>query len=168
MSRMLDRLRDLVAHKGHATAALLTAIHGHAKASADPELLVLLDHILLANRFWLLTLLAAPFDQAYEARSSGSFDELVERYARTQTQEEAWLDAATELDLERSLVDARIPGGRCSLAQALIQVCMHAQGHRAQAAKLLRQHGGVPPPTDFIFWLENRPASHWPRGASRA
>ena len=51
-----------------------------------------------------------------------------------------------------------IPGGRCSVMQAWLQVCLHSHGHRAQLAKLLRAHGGEPPVTDFISWLATRPA----------
>src|SRR5262245_41098430 len=39
MSRMLEMLRDLVAHKGRANAALLTAIRQNPKAASDSELL---------------------------------------------------------------------------------------------------------------------------------
>ena len=77
---MLEMLRDLVAHKGHANAALLTAIQHNAAATSDPELLELLHHILLANRFWLLTVLGLPFVHEDEARRSASFDALVDRY----------------------------------------------------------------------------------------
>jgi hypothetical protein len=61
MSRMLEMLRDLVAHKGHANATLLTAIGQNPMAASDPALWELLHHILLANRFWLLTVLGLPF-----------------------------------------------------------------------------------------------------------
>jgi uncharacterized damage-inducible protein DinB len=44
------------------------------------------------------------------------------------------------------------------VAQAIVQVCMHSQGHRAQCAKMLRRLGGAPPMTDFILWLANRAA----------
>src|SRR5215510_6407412 len=110
MSRMLEMLRDLVDHKGHANAALLTAIRQNGAAASDPELLELLHHILLANRFWLLTVLAQPFVLDDEARPSPSFDALVQRYGSTQAQESAWLEAASEDDLAWILEDARIPG----------------------------------------------------------
>ena len=154
-------LRDLVAHKGHANAALLTAIRQNPTAASDPELWELLHHILLANRFWLLTVLGLPFVHEDEARPSLSFDALIERYGRTQTQEAAWLEVATEGDLARIVKDALIPNGRCSISQAFMQVCLHSHGHRAQCAKLLRRHGAVPPPADFMLWLTSRPSADW-------
>ena len=158
---MLEMLRDLVAHKGHANAVLLTAIRQHPTAASDSEVWELLHHILLANRFWLVTVLGLPFDHDDEARPSASFDALIQRYSRTQAQEVMWLETATEDDLARTLEDDRIPNGSCSVAQALMQVCLHSHGHRAQCAKLLRRHGAVPPPTDFILWLTNRPRAEW-------
>jgi uncharacterized damage-inducible protein DinB len=150
-------LRDLVAHKGYANAVLLNAIRQNESAASDPELWALLHHILLANRFWLLSVLGEPFVQDAEARLSPTFEALVERYRAIHTDETAWLAAATEAHLTRILEDVRIPNGRCSVAQAFTQVCLHSHGHRAQCAKLLRRHGSVPPATDFILWLAGRP-----------
>ena len=158
---MRDMLRDLVAHKGHADAALLNAIRSHASAVADPELLDLLHHVLLANRFWLLTLLGRPFAFEEESRVSSSFDELMQRYGSTHAEESAWLAQATDMDLQGTVENPQIPGGGCSVAQALMQVCLHSQGHRAQCAKLLRRDGGVPPRTDFILWLTHRARPEW-------
>ena len=156
---MLEMLRDLVAHKGHANAALLNAIRQNGTAASDPELWELLHHILLANRFWLLTVLGLPFIHEEEARTSSSFETLIQRYASTQAQETAWLETATERDLTRTLENALIPNGKCSVSQALMQVCLHSHGHRSQCATLLRQHGSVPPPADFILWLTSRPSA---------
>jgi uncharacterized damage-inducible protein DinB len=161
MSRMLGMFRDLVAHNGHANAALLGAIRQNDAAASDPELWELLHHVLVANRFWLLTILGLPFVVEDESRFSSTFDVLIQRYGRTHEQQSTWLAAATETDLARVLASALIPGGKCSVAQAVMQVCMHSHGHRAQCAKLLRRHGGVPPMTDFILWLETRPIAEW-------
>lgn len=158
---MLEMLRDLVAHKGHATAALLATIRHCPAAAADLELGALLHHVLIANRFWLLSVLGQPFVFDHESRTAGSFDELVERFADVQAQETAWLAMASDADLARVLEDPLIPGGRCAVAQALMQVCLHSHGHRAQCAKLLRRHGGEPPATEFIAWLITRPATSW-------
>ena len=154
---MLAMVRDLVGHNGHANAAVLGAIRQNDGAACDRELCELLHHILVANRFWLLTMLGLPFAFEGESRPSSSFDELIQRYGRTHEQQSAWLAAATEPDLARVLESALIPGGKCSVAQALMQVCMHSHGHRAQCAKLLRRHDAVPPPMDFILWLTSRP-----------
>lgn len=159
---MLATLRDLVAHKGHANAALLASVRLNAGATFDSELWDLLHHILLANRFWLLAIVDRPFVLEDESRPASSFDALVQRYASTQSEEAAWLDVATAADLDRRLASPLVPGRECSVAQALLQVCMHSHGHRAQAAKLLRRHGGTPPATDFILWLATRPEAQWP------
>jgi hypothetical protein len=59
---MLQMARDLIGHKGHANAAVLGAIRQNAAAASDPELVELLHHVLLANRFWLLAVRGLPFD----------------------------------------------------------------------------------------------------------
>ncbi len=159
---MFEVLCDLIAHKGYANASLLDAIRQNDAAAADPELRQLLHHILAANRFWLLAVLQQPFVYEDELRPAASLDALVGRYRRTQEEEAAWLSNAAEADLERTLENSLIPGGSCSVAQGLIQVCMHSHGHRAQCAKLLRRHDGAPPMTDFILWLAGRPVAQWP------
>jgi uncharacterized damage-inducible protein DinB len=159
---MLQMVRDLVDHKGYANAALLTAVRHHPVAVSDGDLSALLHHVLLANRFWLLSIAGMPFVLDEESRQAASFDALVRRYARTQAQESAWVATATSADLERTLVDPRIPSGECSVAQAFIQVCLHSHGHRAQAATRLRALGGTPPATDFIVWVGGRHGAAWP------
>jgi uncharacterized damage-inducible protein DinB len=154
---MLEMLRDLNAHNGYANAVTIGAIRQNAAAAVDAEVSDLLHHVLLANRFWLLSVLGLPFDLAQESSRSSSIDVLMDRYAATHEQQTAWLSAATDNDLSRVLESDLIPGGRCSVAQALVQICLHSHGHRTQCAKLLRRHGGTPPSTDFILWLAQRP-----------
>ena len=153
---MLQMIRDLVAHKGHANTLILNAIGNHPNAAADPGIVGLLHHILLANRFWFLTIRGERFDLERETAAPAALDELIDLYAATQREEEAWMARATAEDLERLLENQMIPGGRCTVAQGIVQVCMHSQGHRAQLAKMLRRHGGTPPMTDFILWLSLR------------
>ena len=165
MASMLETLRDLVAHKGYANAAILQAIGRSDAAQADEGLNSLLHHVLLANRFWMLTVLGEPFVAEDESRLSRSFDELVQRFSRMQDQEARWLATAAETDLTRALRDPLIPGGTCSVGEALLQVCLHSHGHRSQIATRLRGHGIAPPPTEFVNWLTSRPAAIWPPGA---
>ena len=158
---MLEMLRDLVAHKGHANAALLSAIRQNEAAASDPELSELLHHILVANRFWLLAVLGLAFVFEDESRPSSSFDELIQRYRSAHEQESTWLATATEADLVRELESPLISGGRCLVSQALMQTCFHSHGHRAQCAKVLRRYGSAAPMTDFILWLASRPTAEW-------
>ena len=156
------RFDDLFAHKGHADASMLTAIRLHPEAASDGELQTLLHHMLVANRFWLLTIVGEPFDGDSEMRVPGSLATLVETFRTTHERERAWLAGVTRESLTRVLESALIPGGRCRVSDALLQMCLHSQGHRAQCAKRLRALGGHPPMTDFILWLVERPAPVWP------
>jgi uncharacterized damage-inducible protein DinB len=155
-------LQDLARHKGHANASLLKAIQQHEPAAQDEELRKILHHILLANRFWLLLILGIPFTFEAESRLPDSLAAVATRYRETDEQEQEWISQLRESDLARTVQTPYIPGRSFSIAEALMQVCMHSQGHRAQCAIMLRRLGGTPPATDFILWLKERPAPNWP------
>jgi uncharacterized damage-inducible protein DinB len=159
---MLGMLRDLVRHKAWASTALLSAIRQSDAASDDEALRVLLHHIIVANRFWLFSCLGRPFAIDVESRVPESLAPLADLFRATHVIEGDWMSQAGQSELERVLEDELIPGGRCSVAQAYMQVCMHSQGHRSQCATRLRLLGGTPPSTDFILWLKDRPAPDWP------
>jgi|SRR5215472_2411299 len=159
---MLPMLQALVQHKWHANAALLQAIRQHETAAQDEELRKTLHHILLANRYWLLLSLGTPFNQDHEARIPESLEEIVAIFRKTYTQELEWISQLQEPDLARTLETPFLPGSSFSIPEALIQVCMHSHGHRAQCASRLRLLGGTPPVTDFILWLKERLGPEWP------
>lgn len=150
---MLRLLQDLVAHKGHSNAAFLNAVQRSETAAVDAELLELLHHILIANRFWICTIRRAPFIAEREASTPRAIGPLAEAFRTTQNEEQSWISTATHEDCAAVLKEPLIPGGACLVGEALVQVCMHSHAHRAQIARLLRGHGVVPPPTDFILWL---------------
>jgi uncharacterized damage-inducible protein DinB len=152
---------DLVAHKGYADAELLNAVRQHHEASSDADLRALLHHALVANRFWLLSILGEPFVTDRETRVPESFESLIAGFRTTHEREVAWLSVVTDAALSRRLESPLIPGGRCVVSDALLQVCLHSQGHRAQCAKMLRALGGNPPSTDFILWLVERRSPAW-------
>jgi uncharacterized damage-inducible protein DinB len=160
--RMLGMLRDLVQHKAWASAALFAAIRAHGSASQDEGLRALLHHIILANRFWLFACLERPFDVAEESHVPGSLAGVAELFRATHAIEAAWMAQADDAELARRLDGPLIPGGRCSIVEAYMQVCLHSQGHRSQCATRLRVLGGQPPVTDFIVWVTDRPSPQWP------
>jgi uncharacterized damage-inducible protein DinB len=155
---MLEMIRDLVAHKAYGDRAMLASIQQDPIAAADAQILELIHHVLLANRFWIQTITQGSFALEEESRPFASFEDALQRYSSTQQQEAGWLSSASERDLTREIENPMIPGGKCSVAQALLQVCLHSHAHRAQCAKLLRTHGIAPPMTDFILWLGSRSA----------
>jgi uncharacterized damage-inducible protein DinB len=154
-------LHDLIAHKGYADAALLHAVRQHPAASSDTGLRSLLHHVLISNRFWLLSIVGEPFVAEAATRAPASLDAMIADFRTIHDRETAWLATATEQALSRTLENEFIPGGQCTISDALLQVCLHSQGHRAQCAKMLRALGGRPPATDFILWLVDRPAPAW-------
>ena len=162
MDPSLDLLRDLVAHKDYANAAFLSSVQRSDDAARDPEVCELLHHVLVSNRFWVSAVLGLPFSVEEEVRSSRTLSELVKGFRETQEMETAWFQRAGAADLARIIEGALIPGGTRTVAQALLQVCLHSHGHRAQCAKLLRRHGVTPPATDFIVWVGSRDEAEWP------
>lgn len=158
---MLPMLKDLVLHKEYANASLLKAVRQHEPAAEDPELGKLLHHIILANRYWLFLILEQPFAVEEESRLPESLGGITALYRETHGQEGQWISRLHEDDLDRTLETPFIPGLHCSVAQAIMQVCLHSQGHRAQSASLFRSLGGDPPTLDFILWLKERPAPEW-------
>lgn len=159
MAAIID---DLVRHKWHSNAALLSAIRQNDAAANDDELRKLLHHILIANRYWLSHMYQTEFARDVESRTSENIDELISRYRQTESEEMEWLAQASEADLHRVLQIPALPGQNISVTEAILQVTMHSQGHRAQCAIRLRSLGGTPPPTDFVLWLKDRPVPAWP------
>jgi len=154
-------MQNLVRHKGYADASLLSAIRQNDRATQDNDLRELLHHIILANRFWLMQTLGRPFALEEERRVPESLEALVGRYRETHIEELEWISKLDETDLGRKLESPFIPAGSCSVAEGMMQVCMHSHGHRSQCATRLRLLGGTPPALDFILWLKERPAADW-------
>jgi uncharacterized damage-inducible protein DinB len=158
---MLAMLQNLVRHKGYADASLLKAIRQNDRAAQDDDLRRLLHHIILANRFWLMQSLNRPFALEEESRVPKSLEAVAGRYRETHIDELLWVSNLEETDLDRKLVSPYIPGGSCSVAEGVMQICMHSHGHRSQCATRLRQLGATPPVLDFILWLKHRSAADW-------
>ncbi len=154
---MLSTIDDLVRHKWWANAVLFRAIEQHPPAADDEELRKMLHHILVSNRFWLLTILGHAFAREDEMQIPGNLGGIIERFKETERLESDWLSQASEQDLERTLEtrSSRL-GIDVSVRQALLQICMHTQGHRSQCATRLRALGGTPPGADYILWIKQK------------
>jgi uncharacterized damage-inducible protein DinB len=154
---ILPTIEELVRHKWWANANLLHAIQQHPVAAVDEELIKMLHHILVSNRFWLLTILGHPFIREDEMQIPADLAGLIEQFKVTEHLESEWLSTAVESDLERMLQtrSSRL-GVDVPVRQAILQICMHTQGHRTQCATRLRLLGGTPPGTDFVLWVKDQ------------
>ena len=154
---MLSIIEELMRHKWWANATLLRTIEQHPAAAEDEELRKMLNHILFSNRFWLLTILGHPFDREREMQTPATIANIIDRFSETERLESEWLSHAGESELERTLEtrSSRL-GIDVSVRQAILQICLHTQGHRPQCATRLRALGGTPPGTDYVLWVKEK------------
>lgn len=154
---MLSIIEEVMRHKWWANATLLRAIEQHPAARDDEELRKMLNHILFSNRFWLLTILGLPFDRESEMQLPANLAIIIDRFNETERLESEWLSHSSESDLERTLEtrSSRL-GIDVSVRQAVLQICLHSQGHRPQCATRLRALGGTPPGTDYVLWIKEK------------
>ena len=154
---MLLMIEELMRHKWWANANLLRGIKQHPPAAGDEELRKMLHHILVSNRFWLFAILRRAFVREDEMQIPGDLAGILERFKETEQLESDWLATATESDLERTLEtrSSRL-GIDVSVRQAIIQICLHTQGHRSQCATRFRALGGTPPGMDYVLWIKEK------------
>jgi uncharacterized damage-inducible protein DinB len=154
---MLSMIQELMQHKAWANATLLHAIEQHPAAANDNELQKMLHHILVANRFWLFAVLGHPFDREREMMMPPNLTATIDRFGESERLEADWLSHASEADLERTLEtrSSRL-GIDVTVRQAILQICLHTQGHRPQCATRLRALGGTPPGTDYVLWIKEK------------
>jgi uncharacterized damage-inducible protein DinB len=156
---MLAMVGELIRHKWWANDNLLRAVAQHDTSRKDEELRKVLHHILIANRYWLLLALGETWDDAKERPVPESIEALIERFRQTETAEMDWLAKLSEAGLEQHLQPRALPGVTVSVAQVVMQVCLHSHGHRSQCATRLRALGGTPAPMDFVLWVMERTGS---------
>ena len=153
---MLTMIDELIRHKWWANRKLTDAILQHGAAHEDEELRKLLHHILFSNRYWLLLCLGQPFVDEEERRVPETMSSVAERFGETEQLELAWFSRLNEADLGRTVEARALPDLNISIAQVLIQTCLHSHGHRAQCASKLRALGETPPMMDFVIWVKHR------------
>jgi uncharacterized damage-inducible protein DinB len=158
---MLATFRDLFEHQAYADASLISAIRRHEPAARDTDLRTLLHHILIAHRYWIHLVQGLPFSADTERAVPESLEAIVNGYRQTHELERTWFARLHDQDLARTVESKHWPGRQIAISEALLQICLHSQGHRSQCASRLRTLGGMPPATDFILWLPERPRAVW-------
>lgn len=159
---MKKMLEDLLRHKWWADATMFNAVLRCAPATQSDDVRRTFNHMGFSNRFWVWLTLGKPFDRDGETSLPESLDGVIARFRETQAEEERWLAQAHDAELARILEWPAMPGLKVPVSDAMPQVVLHSQGHRAQCASKLRALGGTPPTVDYVLWIKDRPAPVWP------
>jgi len=160
---------DLYGHQVWADAEQFRAIGDHPAARRDKAIHDRLHHIALVQRAFLW--MVGDRQDEFVITKADDFPsfEAVHAYARDHHRRLAPAIAA--------ITDARLaepvdipwfkdPPLSLTVAEALMQGAMHSHYHRGQNATRLREVGGEPPMTDYIFWVwKGRPAADWTTAA---
>jgi uncharacterized damage-inducible protein DinB len=154
---MNELIQSLFAHLAWADAAILKAVAAHDGAFADDELRKWLHHTLVVQRFFLSLFQHRPFDREREGQVPGAVEEMERRFEEAHADGAAYTARLDEAELARTIefpVSA-YKDFHPSVRDALMQVAMHSEHHRAQVAMRLRALGGTPPVVDYIIWVRD-------------
>jgi uncharacterized damage-inducible protein DinB len=158
-------LSDLLRHQLWADAELWNALAAHPAARNDAVVHHRLHHTHLVQRLFVYAVggRATP-PQLGKADDFATFDDL-NVYARESHDQITNCVAALSDDRLAAMITMPWlgdPAFSLTVEEALAQMAMHSQHHRAQNATRLRELGGTPPTLDLIVWyLKKRPASAW-------
>jgi uncharacterized damage-inducible protein DinB len=155
---MIDRFRRWFAYETDAHLKVLASLDTVPAARRDsPEYrraVSILAHIVEARRLWLgrmgiIPLSAGPLfpDESDAARVAAEWRTVQELWSRH-------LASVDEKELARVFNYQSYDGGHFqnSVEEIFTQLFGHSWYHRGQIAMLVRQAGGQPAATDFVYW----------------
>lgn len=115
----------------------------------------LLAHLTMARGVWLSRLGAGPAPAGKTLFPEDvPLETVVAQWDATSGDWMRYLSDLTDADLDRVVEYASLDAGRFRnrVEDVLTQLDGHAPYHRGQIAMLVRQSGGTPAMTDFIYW----------------
>lgn len=162
MTTMADRYRrwfryEKEAHQ-KALASLATVPEARRSDPAFEKALALLAHLAAARELWL---------HRFGVRETGpsteeelfphgmSLEEVEARLAKMHQEWSDYLGGLDETELSRVFDYRAIEGDRFRnrIDDLLTQLFGHSWYHRGQVAALVRELGGTPAATDYVFWV---------------
>jgi uncharacterized damage-inducible protein DinB len=158
---MLQMIRELFAHQAWADAEMWRFVSATPAAQSHKKVLELLHHTHAVQRFFLSAVQSDPLTRE-EMMQEMPLAQLRDSFRRYHEEADRYLSKVRESHLSDPVVVPWFPQFQPRVSEALTQVFMHTQHHRAQLASLLSQLGGDPRPLDYIVWAsKNRPAPQW-------
>jgi uncharacterized damage-inducible protein DinB len=154
---MSELIQSLFAHMAWADTAILKAVAAHDGAFGDDQLRKWLHHIVVVQVFFLSLFQQRPFDMEGAKQVPGATDEMERRFQEAHADGAAYTARLDEAELARTIEFpvAAFKDFHPTVRDALMQVVMHSEHHRAQVAMRLRALGGAPPVTDYIIWVRD-------------
>ncbi len=155
---MDDLIPSLAGHMVWADSALLQSVAEQEGAFDDADIRKWLHHTAAAQRLFLSLLRGQPFDAARERQPPATMAELEQRFAATHADSIAYAESMDEAEMARTIDFPPLgpmKAFQVSARDALTQLIMHSEHHRAQVAARLRALGGKPPTTDYILWVRD-------------
>ena len=163
--------RTLCAHMEWADAETWGAVRSMSAAQRDDRLRWLFHHLHLVQVIYLQAWRRDPF----ELTDLKAYDDLgsIELWARPYYRKLAAFAAAISDNALRepaqfpvewsAMIAERFPSPpSITLAETGWQVFSHSTYHRGQIATRIRELGGEPPATDYIYWAwSDRPQPQW-------
>jgi uncharacterized damage-inducible protein DinB len=149
--RWFDYERD-----SHAKALASLASVPEAKRSSRgfAKAVTLMGHLAAARQLWLFRF-GVTAEAPRDFFPTGlTLSELADRVERVQSAWSAYLERLDDQALARVFEYQSLDGGsyRNTVEDILTQLFGHSWYHRGQIASLVREAGGEPAVTDFVFW----------------
>ena len=119
----------------------------------------ILGHLLAARQIWLFRLGASEKKPEGLFPAGMNLDELQQNYRASLHAWKTYLSSLSDDSaLNHALEYQSLDGGRfrSTLADILAQLNTHGSYHRGQLAMLVKQCGGTPAITDYIYWSRER------------
>jgi uncharacterized damage-inducible protein DinB len=154
---MIDLMQSLFAHMAWADETILKAVAAQDGAVGDEEIRKWLYHIVTVQSFFLSLFHERAFNMERFKQAPGTADETERQFEEAHADGAAYAARLDEAELARTITFP-VPAFKDfhpSVRDALMQVCMHSEHHRAQVAMRLRALGGTPPITDYIAWVRD-------------
>ena len=158
MKTVSDRFRHWFAHEGHAHAKLFESLESVPEAGrSSPDYLRavgLAAHLVTARAIWLFRLGGGPKPEGGVFPADRRLEDVKEDWSAGERLWSEYLAHLDDAELSRDVEYRSSDGGRFhnTVEEILTQLVGHSPYHRGQIAMLVRQAGGTPALTDYIYW----------------
>lgn len=158
---MIGPLKDLLGHQAWADAVFFRAWEA-AGVPGDQEVRTRMDHQIATQEAFLQVLKGDAV--TLPERPLPEFHELKVRCESAHQVLRALGRGLDEPSLARTVRVPWFPDPPCviTVSEALLQVCLHSQHHRAQNMTRLKALGAAAKNVDYIIWLwKQKPEARW-------